>query len=58
MSAHLANRTGELNGVFFVEFIDALNKLRVGQLDEVTVQLFKSLARRVRYADGIEPTDL
>jgi hypothetical protein len=39
-------------------FVDMLNAMRFGNLDEVVVQAFKRLDRRVLYTDGIEPTDL
>lgn len=42
----------------FSEFVDMLNAMRFGNLDENIVQAFKRLDRRVEYTDGIEPTEL
>lgn len=39
-------------------FVDMLNQLRWGILDDEVIQTFKSLARHVHYTDGIGPTEL
>jgi hypothetical protein len=39
-------------------FVDMLNALRFGRVEETTLKAFKSLARSVEYTDGIVPTDL
>ena len=41
-----------------LEFIDMLNAMRFGKLTPETIQAFARLNRRVKYDDGIEPTDL
>lgn len=40
------------------ELIDMLNSLRCGDLDPTMINKFHLLSRRVRYDDGIEPTEL
>jgi hypothetical protein len=35
-----------------------LNEMRFGKMKPSTIQAFKSLSRKVSYADGIEPTEL
>ncbi|WVQ70825.1 hypothetical protein IAR50_000347 [Cryptococcus sp. DSM 104548] len=39
-------------------FVDMLNEMRFGRLTSTSIETFKSLARPVRYNDGIEPTSL
>ncbi|KAL4068373.1 ATP-dependent DNA helicase PIF1 [Scleroderma yunnanense] len=39
-------------------FVDMLNLLRWGNLDNEVIRTFKSLARPVHYTDGIGPTEL
>ncbi|THH28278.1 hypothetical protein EUX98_g5905 [Antrodiella citrinella] len=39
-------------------FVDMLNGMRFGHLDQATINKFRSLSRAVTYTDGIEPTDL
>lgn len=40
------------------ELIDMLNALRKGQLDDTMIRRFHQLNRKVKYTDGIEPTEL
>lgn len=40
------------------EFVDMLNAMRYGDLDEKTIKRFAGLSRPVVYHDGIEPTEL
>ncbi|KAH7912988.1 hypothetical protein BJ138DRAFT_1147009 [Hygrophoropsis aurantiaca] len=40
------------------DFVDMLNAMRFGQLEEQTIQAFKKLSRLVVYHDGIGPTQL
>jgi len=35
-----------------------LNEMRYGELQESTIQIFKTLNRKVTYTDGIEPTEM
>ncbi|ODN83122.1 hypothetical protein L202_01327 [Cryptococcus amylolentus CBS 6039] len=39
-------------------FVDMLNEMRFGRLTSASIDTFKSLARPVKYSDGIEPTSL
>lgn len=41
-----------------LEFIDMLNALRYGEMDDVIISKFASLSREVKYDDGLEPTEL
>ena len=40
------------------EFIDMLNALRYGEMDDAIISKFASLSREVKYDDGLEPTEL
>lgn len=40
------------------DFVDMLNAMRFGQIDDKAARAFAALSRRVEYADGIEPTEL
>jgi hypothetical protein len=40
------------------EFIDMLNAMRYGEIDDDSSLRFRKLARKVLYTDGIEPTEL
>lgn len=39
-------------------FVDMLNAMRYGDLDQRTIAEFRKLSRPVKYEDGIEPTEL
>lgn len=41
-----------------VVFANMLNEMRYGELQESTIQIFKTLDRKVTYTDGIEPTEM
>lgn len=42
----------------FLAFVDMLNGMRFGHLDQATIIKFRNLSRPVKYDDDIEPTDL
>lgn len=44
--------------VSFPEFIDMLNDMRFGNMDDESAREFAALSREVHYEDGIEPTEL
>ena len=44
--------------VTFPEFVDMLNAMRFGNMDEETTRAFRLLSRPVTYDDGILPTEL
>ena len=39
-------------------FVNMLNAMRWGRIDEVTTRAFRALEREVTYDDGIQPTEL
>lgn len=40
------------------ELIDMLNALRHGEMDDTMIEKFYKLSRKVKYEDGLEPTEL
>ena len=41
-----------------IDFVDMLNAMRFGQLNQTAIAKFSELSRPVTYEDGIEPTEL
>ena len=39
-------------------FVDMLNDMRLGRLDDHTIRAFQKLSRPLHYKDGIGPTQL
>lgn len=35
-----------------------LNMMRLGEIDPLGLAIFRSVARKVQYDDGVEPTEL
>lgn len=58
MGTHPLLRSRLLIPIFFLGFIDMLNAMRLGQLDQATAVEFHALKRSVTYDDGIAPTEL
>ncbi len=44
--------------IFAAAFVNMLNEMRFGRMQESTIEIFKSLSRKISYTDGIEPTEM
>ena len=44
--------------ISFAEFVDMLNKMRLGELEPKAIEQFNRLSRPLFYEDGLEPTQL
>lgn len=44
--------------VFFLEFAEMLNEMRLGRISDRTIKNFEALSRPLNFDDGIEVTQL
>lgn len=52
------SRNDESKDIKSTAFVDMLNNMRLGKLDDHAIQAFRGLSRPLEYKDGIGPTQL